>query len=93
MNEISHLLALADAYLAVTHLKEVTLSHRLFGDSKKLTAMRDGADITVSRFNAAVAWFISNWPEGADWPDGIPLSPEAFDAMFPGRAPTAGEVA
>lgn len=81
MNQIAHLIRLADTYLDATGVKEVTLSHRVFGDSKKLTAIRNGADITLGRFNAAIIWFMDNWPEGAAWPEGIPTSPEIFDAM------------
>lgn len=68
MNEISHLLSVADAYKAATGLEDVTVSHRLFGDSKKLKALRDGSDITLGRFNAALHWFAENWPQTAKWP-------------------------
>jgi hypothetical protein len=71
MTEIAHLLRLADAFIAATSIKEVTLSHRVFGDSKKLAAIRNGADITLGRFNAALEWFSFNWPSSAEWPDGI----------------------
>ncbi len=71
MTEIAHLIGLADAYIAATSIKEVTLSHRVFGDSKKLTAIRDGADITVSRFNGAIEWFSANWPEDSPWPENV----------------------
>lgn len=71
MNDLAHILALADRYLEATGIKEVTLSHRIFGDSKKLTALRDGADITVSRFNTSLEWFSANWPDGADWPSEV----------------------
>lgn len=84
MNEIAHLLTVADTYIEAASVKEVTLSHRLFGDSKKLTALRDGADITVSRFNGAMIWFSANWPDGAEWPEGIgrPITPEILDAIL-----------
>lgn len=68
MTEISHLLAIADAYKEATGLEDVTLSHRLFSDSKKLAALRNGADITVGRFNASMVWFSDHWPENAVWP-------------------------
>jgi hypothetical protein len=84
MMETAHLVELADTYMKVTGLKEVTLSHRVFGDSKKLAAIRGTADITVSRFNAALRWFDENWPETAAWPDHIrkPITPESFDEML-----------
>ena len=71
MSEISHLLTIIDTFTAATSVKEVTLSHRVFGDSKKIAALRSGSDITLGRFNAALDWFASNWPDGIDWPSGI----------------------
>lgn len=72
MLTVDHLLRLADVYRSATALEEVTLSHRLFADSKKLSAMRDGADITVTRFNNALLWFAANWPADVAWPTDIP---------------------
>ncbi|TIP70345.1 MAG: hypothetical protein E5X53_28245 [Mesorhizobium sp.] len=84
MTEIAHLLGLADTFIAATSIKEVTLSHRVFGDSKKLTAIRNGADITVGRFNGAIEWFSANWPDDAVWPASIarpiPAAPAQEDA-------------
>jgi hypothetical protein len=71
MTEIAHLLSLTDRFLAATSIKEVTLSHRVFGDSKKLAAIRNGADITLGRFNSAIEWFSDNWPDDASWPEGV----------------------
>jgi hypothetical protein len=69
MIEIEHLLAAADAYKKATGVaSDTTVSHRVFGDSKKLRALRAGGDITVTRFNGAMAWFRDNWPEGTDMP-------------------------
>lgn len=71
MPDISHLLSVADAFKMATGLEDVTLSHRLFGDSKKLLALRNGADITVGRFNASMGWLAANWPAGAVWPEHV----------------------
>lgn len=68
MNQIAHLLALADTFRSVEQIEDKTLSSRVFGDSKKLTALRDGADITTGRLFAALVWFSEHWPEGAVWP-------------------------
>ena len=38
-----------------------------------MTALREGRDITTSRFNGALRWFGENWPSDLDWPEGIPL--------------------
>ncbi len=58
-------------YMRVTGEKEVTVSYWVFSDSKKLTAIRHGADLTVNRFNIALAWFDENWPPQAVWPKGV----------------------
>jgi hypothetical protein len=71
MLQIAHLLSLADEYQRVDPIEDKTLSFRVFGDSKKLAALRTDSDITTSRFNAAVQWFSDHWPEGAEWPKGI----------------------
>ena len=71
MNDIAHLLAVADAYKGALDLEDVTVSARVFSDSKKLSAMRAGADITVSRYNSALVWFATNWPAGAKWPRSV----------------------
>lgn len=71
MIEIAHLLCLANAYQRATALEDVTLSHRVFGDSKKLAALRSGADITVTRFNNAIIWFSANWPADLEWPEQV----------------------
>lgn len=67
--DIHALIERADAYKAAAGLTDdTTVSYRVFSDTKKLTALRQGADITTRRFNAAMAWFDENWPaqtEGA----------------------------
>lgn len=68
MIQIAHLLALADEFERVMSIEDKTLSFRVFGDSKKLSALRAEADITTARFNAALKWFSDNWPKDARWP-------------------------
>lgn len=63
MFDINHLLSRADAYkLAAGVHDDTTVSYRVFGDTKKLQALRGGADLTTRRFNAAMRWFDANWP-------------------------------
>lgn len=71
MLEIRNLLDLADVYRVATKTEDRTVSSRVFSDGKKLSALRMGADITVSRFNEAVRWFSLNWPDQAIWPDDV----------------------
>lgn len=78
MIDLQTLLSTADAYKAATGLTaDTTVSHRVFGDTKKLGALREGGDITVGRFNQALAWFAANWPAEASRPAalaGMPIS-------------------
>ena len=72
MLNIEHLITVADEYGRAAQVEEKTVSSRVFQDSKKLAAIRGGSDITVGRYNSALAWFSQNWPEGADWPHSVP---------------------
>lgn len=72
MLNIEHLITIADEYGRAAQVEEKTVSSRVFQDSKKLGAIRAGSDITVGRYNAALSWFSTNWPKGADWPHGVP---------------------
>ena len=72
MLNTSTLITIADGYKAATGLSlDQTVSHRVFGDSKKLAALRAGAGITVDRFNSALLWFANNWPEGHEMPKSL----------------------
>jgi len=71
MNDVSHLLKVIDTYIKTSGVKDVTLSFWMFNDSKKLAALRAGSDITVGRYNAAMAWLSGKWPEGAEWPGDV----------------------
>lgn len=77
MNSIDALIQLADEYGRATGVTVTTVSWRVFNDSKKLSAIKAGADIQVSRFERAVSWFAQNWPEGAVWPEALPRPREA----------------
>ena len=68
MQQIADLLSVADAYKTGLGIEDTTVSARVFNDSKKLSALRAGADITIGRFNSALRWFDDNWPDGVRWP-------------------------
>lgn len=71
MYSMTDFLSVIDAYLAVSPIKEKTLSGRMFDDQKKIAKMRGGAGILLSRANDALVWLSENWPEGAVWPKGV----------------------
>lgn len=64
------LITVAEAFLqANPGLRETALSHRVFGDTKTIGKLRGGGEITLGRFNTAMAWFHARWPEGSVRPD------------------------
>ncbi len=72
MTSTNQLIALADAYKRAAGIeRDQTVSYRVFGDSKKLAALRGGAGITLDRFNASIMWFRENWPKGQRIPRGV----------------------
>jgi hypothetical protein len=68
MGSIDSLLLVARAYAAGAKVDLSTASWRAFGDTKKLAAMIEGADIQVRRLERTMQWFSDNWPEGSPWP-------------------------
>lgn len=69
---VPYLLSLVDEFSRASGgVADKTLSYRLFGDSKKVTALRVGGDITLSRYNDALRWLADNWPEGIGAPDSL----------------------
>lgn len=67
----SDVLTLAEKFAGANELELVTVSSRVFGDSKKLAAIRGGADLTLERADKAVRWFSENWPASAPWPSDV----------------------
>lgn len=72
---LTPLLTAAARYQAAAMVRrESTVSHRIFGDTKKLAAIRLGeSGLTIDRYNAAMRWLRDHWPEGQ------PLPPELSD--------------
>ncbi len=79
MDGIGNLIRVAGAYGAALQLERSTVSWRIFGDGKKLDALVAGADIQVRRFETAMSWLSTNWPDEAEWPSDVsrPLNSHA----------------
>lgn len=71
MDTVATIFRLSDLYCAHRGCAEATLSTRLFGDGKRLGAIRSGSDVGVRRAHRALAWFAANWPADLKWPDDI----------------------
>lgn len=69
MFTIDQLIEVAEAYKAAAGVeRDQTVSYRVFRDTKKLSSLKSGAGITLGRLNAALTWFMENWPDGHDLP-------------------------
>ena len=101
MISTAHLISLCDAYKVAAGVeKDQTASYRIFGDSKKLAAMRNGASITIDRCNAAVMWLHDFWPAGKPIPSAVKElvhppahGPASTPAQGPDRKSRKGDAA
>ncbi|WP_107992023.1 hypothetical protein [Breoghania corrubedonensis] len=57
------LLAIGDSYAAETGSRRSRVSWIVFGDSKILDRIDRGGDLTTRRYERALDWFDTNWPE------------------------------
>ncbi len=67
----SQLLKVADAFCAARELSRGRVSTLVFNDGKKLDLIEGGADLGTRKFEDALQWFSTNWPEGAVWPKAV----------------------
>ena len=72
MTLVDRLLRVSSAYTSSRGLSEFTVSKLVFKDGQVLNRLRQGRDLTTSRFEAGMQWFSDNWPEGAVWPADVP---------------------
>jgi hypothetical protein len=66
------LLELARVYAGHRGISLRYASVEILSDNKRLNAIEAGADIGIRRLRRAWLWLDEHWPEGADWPAGIP---------------------
>lgn len=69
-----HLLALLAAFVAGDgRLKPTTIARYAAGDWRFFRVIEQGGGtFTVRKYDEVVAWFITHWPDGATWPEGVP---------------------
>lgn len=81
MTLLEQLLAVTDAFCAATGLSEARVSTRVFSGGRRIQQIRDGGDVGTMSFERAMRWFSENWPEGAEWPAGVPRPEAEIDAQ------------
>lgn len=67
------LIAVTEAYCALTGLSTSHVSKLALNDGKRLPSIAAGGDIATGRFEVAMQWFSNNWPPDAEakWPSGV----------------------
>lgn len=71
MNLKGQLISVATTFADLRGLSQSRVSTIVFGDGKVLDRLQGSSDITTGRYEAAMAWFNANWPDGASWPDHV----------------------
>lgn len=74
----SHIPTLADRYRAAVGGErgnaDATLSTKIWNQARVIGGLRSGSiSITLRLYEQGVRWFRDHWPEGAEWPEGIPV--------------------
>lgn len=68
---IRHLELLLARYRERVDHQESTVGRHCAADGEFFPRLRKGATITARKYDAVVAWFSANWPEGAVWPEDV----------------------
>jgi len=72
----AHLLSLANAFATAERTSLRTIGKRALNDNTFFHRIEQGDGFNVKTFDRLVAWFACHWPQGCDWPAGIPRSPQ-----------------
>lgn len=65
------LLTVCDVFVSARSISRARLSTLLFNGGHVLDRISSGGDLATGNFEKAMQWLSDNWPDGAEWPDGI----------------------
>ena len=71
MTMVEQLLKVCDLYCVAVRISRARLSTVLFSRGTRLDDIGSGADIGARLLESKLQWLSDNWPEGADWPEGV----------------------
>lgn len=87
MSAIGPFLAVVDAFCAAREISEARASTLILNGGSRIGSIRAGrSDIGTRRLEEAMQWLADNWPEGAEWPAGVPRPPKSEAAPSEGAA-------
>jgi len=67
-----NLIAALTAYVSGSEIGEARLSTVLLGSGARIAKIRNGGDVNTATYERAMLWLSENWPDGCDWPAGVP---------------------
>lgn len=67
-----HLETCAREFAKATEREASTVARLAAGDWRFFDRLSEGASFTARKYDATMAWFGGNWPEGVAWPEDVP---------------------
>lgn len=61
----------ADAYCKSSGLSRARLSTIILGGGHRLDKIAQDGDLNTASFERAMRWLSENWPDSAEWPEGV----------------------
>jgi len=89
MISIDQLLTLARAYSEATGIALTGVGQRSCGNNRLFQRLAEGKGANILSMNRAAEWFVQNWPDGTEWPDGVPGNPRTPADSSGNSAPSA----
>lgn len=82
MNMRQQIIAVSDRFAELSGVGRKRISFIVLNRGSKLDDIADGGDLNTGTFEKAMLWFSVNWPEAADWPEGVarPMARELPEA-------------
>ncbi|TWA19800.1 hypothetical protein FB004_112165 [Sinorhizobium medicae] len=72
MNLRQQIIAVADTFAQARGIGRKRVSTLVLNRGSKLDDIAAGGDLATGTFERAMLWLSENWPEGAEWPAGVP---------------------
>ncbi|WP_234896401.1 hypothetical protein [Sinorhizobium meliloti] len=72
MNLRQQIITVADTFAEARGIGRKRVSTLVLNRGSKLDDIATGGDLATGTFERAMLWLSENWPEGAEWPSGVP---------------------
>ncbi|MGZ2476108.1 hypothetical protein ACVI1N_004399 [Sinorhizobium medicae] len=72
VNLRQQIIVVADTFAQARGIGRKRVSTLVLNRGSKLDDIATGGDLATGTFERAMLWLSANWPEGAEWPAGVP---------------------